>query len=305
MKTILVTGGAGFIGSHTVDLLLSKGYRVVVYDNFTSGKLANLAWSHAQLRVVQADVMDYLALIKEIKVCDAVLHLAALPSVPKSIEDPIGSLKVNLLGMLHVLQAIREVNKNIRFVYASSAAVYGEGKVLPCSDEHALHADALSPYALEKATNEEYAALFSRLFNIKSIGLRYFNVFGPRQDPSSIYSGVISTFIARYRNQEVLTIYGDGLQSRDFIHVTDVAHANCLALESLFDGVLNIATGQPQTLLDLIRCIEEAGHYPAKIDFVPARAGDIRESYATVDHAKKMISFSSVVSLLDGIKEMV
>lgn len=304
MKRVLVTGGAGFIGSHSVDLLLKNGMRVVVFDNFSTGKSDNLNLHHPHLVVVREDILNYSVLAKEIARCDAVLHLAALPSVPKSIEDPVQSLQVNLQGFVHVLQAIREAKTATRLVYASSAAVYGDAKKLPCSDDEKLFEMALSPYALEKANNERYANLFFQLFGIKSLGLRYFNVYGPRQDPNSPYSGVISRFISHYKNDQPITIFGDGKQSRDFIHVSDIARANLLALLSESDGVMNIATGVPETLLNLIKYIEKSGKHSAKNNFAAARSGDIRESYADVKKAKKILKFEYEVSLEQGIHLM-
>jgi UDP-glucose 4-epimerase len=305
MKRILVTGGAGFIGSHTVDLLLEKGFHVVVFDNLSTGKLTNLNLFHANIQVIQADILDYSKLAAEINRCDAVLHLAALASVPQSIEDPIQSLRVNTLGFLNVLQALREIKKPIRLVYASSAAVYGDAEQLPCSDHLPLSAPALSPYALEKANDERYANLYAQLFNIKSLGLRYFNVYGPRQDPKSPYSGVISKFIEQYKKQESIIIFGDGKQSRDFISVGDVARANLLALESDYCGALNIATGTPETLNNLVSYIEHASGSTIKVQHAPARVGDIQDSYATFDNAEKYLKFRHVVSLKDGVSLLI
>ena len=303
MRQILVTGGAGFIGSHTVDLLLAQGKNVVVFDNLLSGKLSNLDLSHPQLKFIQGDILDYPALFAAMADCDAVLHLAALPSVPKSIEDPIGSLRVNTQGFLHILQSIREMKKSIRLVYASSAAVYGAAERLPCSDEWQPNG-LLSPYALEKASNEYYADLFARLFGITSLGLRYFNVYGVRQDPDSPYSGVISKFIEWYQRDRAITIFGDGKQSRDFIYVSDIARANALALQNDYCGVLNVATGVPETLQNLVQYIEAVGGKPARLNYAAARAGDIIESYAKVDSAEKHLGFRSETPLAQGIRSL-
>lgn len=300
MQRILVTGGAGFIGSHTVDLLLSQQKHVTVFDNLASGNLAYLNLSHPHLTFTQGDILDYSALKTAISHCDAVMHLAALPSVPKSIEDPIQSLRINIQGFVHILQAIRELQRPIRLVYASSAAIYGAAEKLPCSDETAP-AVMLSPYALEKANNEYYADLFNRLFGISSLGLRYFNVYGVRQDPHSPYSGVIAKFIEQFHANKPLSIFGDGKHSRDFIHVSDVARANGLALQSDYCGVLNIATGKPETLLNLVKYIEAAGKKPAQINFAPARQGDIVESYATINKAEKLLGFRATTPLSEGI----
>ncbi len=304
MKRILVTGGAGFIGSHTVDFILAQGIQVVVYDNMSSGKLTYLDLFNPNLRLLQADILDYKKLASEIVTCDAVLHLAAIPSVPRSVENPIESLQVNLLGFLNVLQAIRYANTKIRLVYASSAAVYGNATHLPCDDTLPLSEPALSPYALEKASDERYATLFAKLFGIESLGLRYFNVYGPRQDPSSPYSGVISKFISQYKQRETVTVFGDGKQSRDFIHVSDIVQANWLALQSDYSGVLNVATGKPETLLNMIHYIEEAGGLAADTQLLPERAGDIRDSYATVAQVKKHLGFEAKMSLAHGLGEL-
>lgn len=301
MKKILVTGGAGFIGSHTVDLLLENGFSVIVYDNFSSGKLPNLNLFHSQLEVVQGDILDYPKLLKEMARCDAVLHLAAMISVPLSIENPVQSLNVNMLGFLNILQAIRELNKPIRLVYASSAAVYGNAEKLPCRDDVPLSAPVLSPYALEKMNNENYSDLYFRLFEIGGLGLRYFNVYGPRQDPKSPYSGVISKFVDQYRKGEPIKIFGDGEQTRDFIYVTDVAKANLMALQNDYCGVLNIATGVPESLKKLVQYIEQVGGKPTTIEYAHARPGDVVHSYASVEKAKMYLDFQSNIGLERGV----
>jgi nucleoside-diphosphate-sugar epimerase len=257
---------------------------------------------------VQADILNYKILETEIAQCDAVLHLAALPSVQQSIKNPVQSLQINTQGFLHVLQAIRETQqkhqKDIRLIYASSAAVYGAEAALPCSDELPLPLTVLSPYALEKANNERYAYLYAQLFGIKSLGLRYFNVYGPRQLPDSPYSGVISKFIANYQKKEPILIFGDGTQSRDFIHVFDVARANWLAMQSDYCGTLNIATGIPETLINLISYIENTGGHPAEIQLTTPRPGDIPMSYASTTRAEKNLQFNYTVKLADGISNL-
>ncbi len=304
MQRILVTGGAGFIGSHTVDLLLANHFQVIVLDNLVSGNLDYLNLSHPNLIFLEGDILNFELLCNILPDCDAVLHLAALPSVPKSIEDPITSLKINMEGFVNVLQAIRQVNKPIRLVYASSAAVYGNSTILPCNDEASLPEMVLSPYALEKANNERYARLYEHLFGIPSLGLRYFNVYGSRQDPNSPYAGVISRFIERFQQNKPIIIYGEGNQSRDFIHVSDIARANLMALQQAYSGVLNIATGKAETLIHLARYIEECGGKKADIQFVPARAGDILESYAATEKAARELNFYSETSLKSGIMSL-
>lgn len=304
-QRILITGGAGFIGSHTADLLLQQGRQVMVLDNLSSGRMENLNLRLPDLDLIEGDVLEYPLLEKLVNEVDAVLHLAAIASVPMSIENPIYTFQVNTQGLLHVLEAIRKARRPIRLVFASSAAVYGEAQELPCRDNLPLTGVPLSPYAQQKRDTEHYASLYARLHAMPSLALRYFNVYGPRQDPASPYSGVISRYLSLYQQGEALTVYGDGQQSRDFIHVSDIARANVLALDSSYAGALNVATGQPQTLLQLIEYIQEAGGKTAVVNMQPARAGDIRASYAATGAAKQHIGFEYRVPLADGIRQMV
>lgn len=304
-QRILVTGGAGFIGSHTVEALLNEGRQVVVLDNLSSGKITNLPLHHPDLTFVEGDILEYPLMVDLLKDVDAVLHLAAIASVPQSIALPAYTLQVNTLGFLHVLQAVWESGRPMAVVYASSASVYGDAPELPCDDRQPLAAPPLSPYALQKLGCEQYADLYLRLHGIPSVGMRYFNVYGTRQDPNSPYSGVISRFLAAYQAKEPITVFGDGLQSRDFIHVSDVARANVLALGAAEGQALNIATGNPQTLLQLIEYIELAGGIPAEKTFAEPRVGDIRESYATTALAKARLGFEATVSLKTGIAQLV
>lgn len=300
-QRILVTGGAGFIGSHTVDLLLRQGKEVLVLDNLSSGKMENLNLMHPDLHFVEGDVLE-LPLIEDLLTsCDAVLHLAAIASVQQTIENPIYSFQINTQGLLHLLEAVRKAARPIRVVYASSAAVYGDASTLPCRDDMPLARLPLSPYSLQKIQAEDYAELYARLYGVQSLGLRYFNVYGQGQDAQSPYSGVISRFLAAYKNDAELIVYGDGQQSRDFIFVGDVAKANALALQTAFSGVMNIATGQAQTLLQLITAIQSAGGTPAKICFKPARPGDIKASYAATSKAEQELGFRYSVALQEGI----
>lgn len=301
---VLVTGGAGFIGSHTVDALLHDNIPVTVLDNLSTGKLSNLNLKSRKLRFIEGDILDYPRVQEALKGCAAVLHLTALPSVPRSIEDPVYSHAVNTQGFLHILQAIYEARRPIRLVYASSSAVYGNSLMLPCCDEQTLHSDVLSPYALQKVHNEQYASLYDRLFELPALALRYFNVYGSRQDPKSPYSGVISLFLDRYGQGLPLTVYGDGNQSRDFIHIDDVVRANYLALSGNYSGVLNIATGVPQTLNHLLSFIEETGGQKAEVSYTAARLGDIEASYAAIHKAKQFLGFHHTIALRDGIRQL-
>ena len=302
---VLVIGGAGFIGSHTVDLLLAQGADVVVLDNYSSGKLENLNLRHPNLELIEGDVLELPFVAELIAGCDAVLHLAAITSVPLSIEEPVYSFQVNTQGFLHVLEGVRNAKRPIQLVYASSAAVYGNTNELPCRDDQVLSNPAASPYALQKRHCEDYANLYATLHGIPSLGLRYFNVYGERQDPASPYSGVISRFLDAYKKSADLTIFGDGMQSRDFINVKDVAAANVLALQRDYTGVLNIATGVPETLLNMIKYLELAGERPAQLSHGPARAGDIQSSYAAVEMAAQHLGFRCTVPLKEGIKQLV
>ncbi len=300
----LITGGAGFIGSHTVDALLEKKVPVTVLDNLSTGRLDNLNLKSPLLRFIEGDVLDYATVTQAVDACDAILHLTALPSVPKSIEDPVRSHAVNTLGFLHILQAIRETQRPIRLVYASSSAIYGEAKNLPCCDAVSVSSVVLSPYALQKVQNEQYAGLYQQLFGIPSLALRYFNVYGPRQDPQSVYSGVISRFLERYKKGQEMTVFGDGSQARDFIHVKDVVRANCLALLGSASGALNIATGVPETLNKLVSYIEEVGAQTADRVYAPVRQGDIHTSYARTQKAEEELGFRYEVSLREGVKQL-
>jgi UDP-glucose 4-epimerase len=303
-QRVLITGGAGFIGSHTADLLLAQNVEVIVLDNLYSGKMENLQLRHSGLEFVEGDVLEYPLVEEMVANCDAVLHLAAIPSVPYSIDHPIYSLQVNTQGFLHVLEAVRLSGRPIRLVYASSAAVYGEAEQLPCNDAEPLSAQPLSPYALQKIQDEQYADLYRRLHGVNSLALRYFNVYGSRQDPQSPYSGVISRFMNAYQQDQGITIFGDGQQSRDFIAVADVAKANWLALCGEYGGVMNVATGQPETLLQMIEYIEKAGGKSLQKSFQPARQGDIRSSYATTALAEKQLDFRYATSLETGMSQL-
>lgn len=305
IERILITGGAGFIGSHTAEHLLQQGYQVVVLDNLSSGKLTNLPMRHPDLDFIEGDILDFYLLEELVGTVDAVLHLAAIASVPFSFENPIYSFQVNTQGSLHVFEAVRKTGRPIRVVYASSAAVYGQTTALPCRDDQSVSEHFLSPYALHKWQSEQYADLYARLHGVKSLGLRYFNVYGLRQDPASPYSGVISRYLAACEQGAPLMVFGDGEQSRDFIHIDDIVKANLLALTHPYAGVLNIATGQPQTLLQLIDYIKKARGSLPDVRMEPARPGDIRASWAATAQAEEQLKFKATISLEDGIARII
>jgi len=300
----LVTGGAGFIGSHLVERLLGKGYGVRVYDNFSSGKRDNLASFAGRVEIIEADVRDAPQLDFYAAGCDVIFHEAAIVSVPYSIEHPQETHDVNVQGTLNVLQAARRQNVK-RVVFASSAAVYGQEPALP--KHEAMRLEPVSPYGVEKAASEHYLAAWNELFGIETVALRYFNVFGPRQDPSSAYSGVISIFTARALAGKKPTIYGDGTQSRDFVYVANVVDANLLAAETPGIGgrVFNVGAGTRTTLNDLCAAI---GKITAR-EFAPiheaARAGDIVHSLADISRARSELGYEPKVGVEDGLRNLI
>ena len=301
MNTVLVTGGAGFIGSHTVDLLLSKGMHVRVLDNFSNGSKSNLPDAHPNLEIIEGDITRRDDVQQVMGGVDQCIHLAAQVSVVSSVEDAGFSAQQNILGFVNIIEAIRK-HQVSRLVYASSAAAYGSPAELPLRETSLLLPE--SPYGLEKKVNEQYAELYLRLHQMSACGLRYFNVYGPRQDPKSPYAGVIALFVERIKNKQVLTIFGDGLQTRDFIFVHDVAQANLAALQSNFNGVCNIATGKSVTLLQLIEVLESLCGWNVEKHFDQPREGDIVHSAAVVEQLKEELNFSAQISLQDGLQSL-
>ena len=294
---VVVTGGAGFIGSHSVEALLAGGAHVTVFDNFSTGRRDNLP-SDARLSVVQGDIRDPAALARVFKGATHVLHLAAQVSVRVSVDDPPASCQHNVLGFVNVLDAARREGVQ-RVVYASSAAVYGVPRQLPVDEDAALA--PISPYGLEKVINDRYAQLFRELYGQRSMGLRYFNVYGPRQDPSSQYAGVISKFAALLARDEPLTVFGDGGQTRDFVFVRDVARVNALALASDYCGVCNVGTGVSVTLLELIEALGACSGKRPQVRFDPPLAGDIRESAMAPSRLREVLGEVPATRLADGL----
>jgi len=272
---LLVTGGAGFIGSHSVELMLAAGARVTVLDNFSTGKRENLPQSGPRLSVIEGDIGSVADVARALEGATHVLHLAAQVSVQASVQDPVGSSRHNVLGFLNVLDAARRSGVR-RLVYASSAAVYGVPQSIPLSEESPVA--PISPYGLEKWVDERYAQLFGELYGFASLGLRYFNVYGPRQDANSPYAGVISKFAAAFGSNAALQIFGDGQQTRDFVFVKDVARINMLALLGDAVGICNVGTGHSVTLLQVIETMEQMVGRKLTRQFEPAKPGDIRES---------------------------
>ena len=297
----LVTGGAGFIGSHSVEALLECGAEVTVLDNFSTGKYEHLP-QHSALRVIEGDIRDSAAVVGAMRGVSHVLHLAAQVSVRASVEDPAQSANHNVAGFLNVANCARQQG-NVRLVYASSAAVYGAPKLLPL--EETAPCEPTSPYGLEKLVDDQYAQLFTALYGLKALGLRYFNVYGLRQDPASPYAGVISRFAAQLADDEPLTIFGDGEQTRDFVFVKDVAQANVAALRSDAGGILNIGSGVSVSLLQLIAILGNcAGRIP-KVLFAPALPGDIRHSSMRPARMRETLDIAPATMLAEGLRTLV
>jgi UDP-glucose 4-epimerase len=297
---VLITGGAGFIGSHTAGCLLQQGHRVTVLDNLSSGKRDNLPES-PDLRLVVGDINDPVAVADAMTGCNRVLHLAAQVSVAASVEEPIPSCRDNILGFVNILDHARR-NGITRMVYASSAAVYGQPAELPLNEASATAPS--SPYGLEKLVNDQYAALATELYGMRMLGMRYFNVYGPKQDPSSPYSGVISLFVDRLRRGDNLNVHGDGGQTRDFVFVGDVARINAAALGDETEGVMNVGTGNSCTLLELIEVLAGIAGVEPVINHGPARQGDIRHSATSVERLRQTLATFPFTPLHQGLDEL-
>ncbi|MDH5570223.1 MAG: SDR family oxidoreductase [Gammaproteobacteria bacterium] len=299
----LVTGGAGFIGSHIVERLLADGHSVVVIDDFSTGKRENLPVNHEQLDIVECDITDFDKLNAHMESVDWVFHKAAVASVPKTINDPVGSQAVNYLGTLHVLESARQNNIK-RVVFASSAALYGDEPTLPKVET--MMPVVLSPYAVDKLASEYACGMYSKLYGVETVCLRYFNVYGPRQDPSSPYSGVISIFSDKLNQGIVPVIYGDGEQTRDFVFVKDVVEANmqAIAIESVAGQIFNIATSNQTSLNELLNILCEIKSVPFAVEYEAVRQGDIQYSYANIEKATKVLQWNPVKCLKDGLREL-
>ena len=297
---VVVTGGAGFIGSHSVEALLGAGQRVTVFDNFSTGKRANLP-DDARLTVISGDVRELAAVERALQGATHVLHLAAQVSVRVSIEDPPRSCQENVLGFVNVLEAARRSGVT-RVVYASSAAVYGAPARLPLDEDAPV--GPISPYGLEKVINDQYAGLYRALYGQSSLGLRYFNVYGPRQDPTSQYAGVISKFAALIAADRPLTVFGDGGQTRDFVFVKDIAEVNALALAGEYCGVCNVGTGVSMTLLELIDALAACAGRKPQVRFEPPVTGDIRESAMAPARLRQVFGAAPATRLAAGLKAL-
>jgi UDP-glucose 4-epimerase len=300
IRSAVVTGGAGFIGSHLVDALVARGCAVTVLDNLSTGREANLGACRASVRLLRGDIRDRQAMEEAVKGCDAVFHLAAIVSVVQTTEDPLGSASVNETGSLQVLEAARTAGVR-RFVFASSCAVYGDDPALP--KHEAMPPNPLTPYAVQKLSVEYYLRVYQALYGLDAVALRFFNVFGPRQDPSSPYSGVISIFMNRALTGDPPTIYGDGEQTRDFVYVGDVVEALIAAATSPSapGGVFNVGTAASVSINDLwgrIATLSGAAVSPLRVD---RRAGEVLRSRSSIDLARERLGFSPSMDLDQGL----
>jgi len=302
----LVTGGGGFIGSHLSSFLEARGDEVIVLDNFSTGKRENL--QGLEVRLIEGDIRDFSCLTEAVQGVDTVFHQAALCSVARSVEDPRSTHEVNTSGTLNVFEASRRAGVR-RVVFASSSSVYGDSATLP--KEETMPTAPLSPYAISKLVGEHYAAMYWRLFGLETVGLRYFNVFGPQQDPDSEYAAVIPKFLHGILNREEVRVHGDGSQSRDFTYVDNVVHANVAAAsQAVLAGdvagqVLNIACGERWTLLELLNRLESTLHQDATIVFGERRVGDVKHSQASIEKARRLLGYSPAVDFDEGIKRTV
>jgi UDP-glucose 4-epimerase len=300
---VLVTGGAGFIGSNLVDELIRRGARVSVIDDLSTGFRENLEEISGDFDFIEGDINDAALVKKVISGVDTVYHEAALPSVPRSVEDPLETHRVCVDGTFSLLLQARDAGVR-RFVYAASSSAYGDQPTLPKVET--MRPDPLSPYAVAKLAGEFYCKAFHNVYGLETISLRYFNVFGPRQNPSSMYSGVISRFIDSLAKGERPVIFGDGLQSRDFTYIDNVVEANIRAAEASegIGEVMNAANGDRVTLLELLDVLKEImGLSDIEPDFHPERRGDVKHSQADNRRAVECIGYKKFVGLEDGLRK--
>lgn len=300
---ILVTGGAGFIGSHLVTRLLGDGHTVRVLDNLSTGKRENLAHVAADVELVIGDVRDAAKVEECARGCEIIFHEAAIVSVPYSVENPQISHDVNIQGTLNALLAARAVGAR-RVVFACSAAIYGEEPTLPKREDMAP--SPIAPYGVEKITGEYYVLAWPKLYGVEGVALRYFNVFGPRQDPRSPYSGVISIFADRAQTARPITIFGDGLQSRDFVFVEDVVQANVLAatVPGASGRAYNVGRGERTTLNELAAMMGRIVGRTLEVRHEAPRAGDIRDSVADISRAKSELGYAPRVGVEEGLRTL-
>jgi nucleoside-diphosphate-sugar epimerase len=302
----LITGGAGFIGSNLARALLSSGHRVRVLDNFLTGKRENLAGLVDAYRdafeLIEGDIRDPAATRRAVVGIDYVLHQGALPSVPRSVADPVLSNEINVAGTVNVLVASRDAGVR-RVVFAASSSAYGDTPELP--KREAMTPNPKSPYAAQKLAGEHYTRIFHEVYGLETVSLRYFNVFGPRQDPQSMYAAVIPRFITCVLRGEPPTVYGDGRQTRDFTYIDNVIQANlaaCAAPKAACGGVFNIACGERVSLLDILEIVYALAGKRVDPVFEPSRPGDVRDSLADISRAREIVGYDPKVPFREGLR---
>jgi UDP-glucose 4-epimerase len=300
---VLVTGGAGFIGSHLVATLVGRGERVRVLDDFSSGRREFLP-QHAALEVLEGDLRDPATLDQAVRGVRVIYHQGALRSVPKSVEDPWAYHDVNATGTMRLLLAARAAGVR-RLVFASSSSVYGNQPVLPLHEE--LRPQPIAPYGASKLVGEHYCANFSLHYGLETVSLRYFNVFGPRQDPLSEYAAVVARFVLAAQRGEPLEVHGDGLQTRDFTYVQNVVDANLAAAAApgMAGHVFNVACGDRLSVLGIAETLETVLGRPLPKRHTPPRAGDVRDTLADISRAKALLGYAPAVSFLEGLRRTV
>jgi UDP-N-acetylglucosamine/UDP-N-acetyl-alpha-D-glucosaminouronate 4-epimerase len=301
----LITGGAGFIGSNIAEYLVGQGRSVRIFDNFSSGKRANVQSFADNAEIIEGDLRDPKSIQQGVKDVRYVLHLGAIPSVPRSVENPQATNEANITGTVNLLVAARDAGVK-RVVFTSSSSVYGDTPTLPKRED--MPPSPLSPYAIHKITGEYYASVFWRLYGLETVSLRYFNVFGPRQDPQSQYAAVIPRFITAILHDQSPVIFGDGSQTRDFSHVENIIEANRLACEAPKEALgqaFNIACGGRISLLDLVATVNKILGKNVKPKLDPVRRGDILHSQADIAKAEKLLGWKPVVSFPEGIAKTV
>lgn len=304
MGKYLVTGGGGFIGSNIVEKLVSEGKDVRVLDNFSTGKRENLLQFKDKIEIIEGDIRSFHIVMDAVKDVDYIMHEAALPSVPRSIKDPLTTNEVNIVGTLNLLQAARDEGVK-RFVFASSSSVYGDKNESP--KKETMIPDPKSPYAASKIAGEYYCRIFNKLYGLPTIALRYFNVFGPRQDPNSQYSAVIPKFITAIRNGKPITVFGDGKQTRDFTYIENVVSANLLALEapeSCFGRVFNIACGDSISLNEMIELMFENIGKKTEVIYADPRPGDVKDSLADITMISNEMGYKMLCDVKTGIRKL-
>ena len=304
MTRILVTGGAGFIGSNLCHALVARGDEVWVFDNFSSGRRANLAGIEDRVKIIDADIRDAGAISRATAGVDFVLHQAAVPSVPRSMEDPRASHEANALGTLNVLLAARDARVK-RVVFAASSSAYGDSETLPKIET--MIPRPKSPYAADKIYGEHLCQVFHSGYGLETVCLRYFNIFGPRQRPDSDYAAAVPRFITKLLSGQRPLVYGDGEQSRDFTYVENAVHANLLAMTApkAAGAVVNIGIGERITLNALIGTVAEILGVPSNIEYAPERAGDVRHSLAAIEKAREVLGYTPVIALDEGLRRTI